>query len=182
RAIFVQARAADRWEQGAYEVWLLRGGVRLEQGDITATAEDAVLWIDRAPAYSGRPSKIIAYLEHRVAVDYGRPGEPHRETGRAAQSVRDETWFGRFHTNANITIDVPQVRQEANVAAAVFQRGMDARRPSAEVSPAQFVAPPSSVPPGAAPPVTPETLLTPPAQAAAATGQRRVRVYPRSTA
>src|SRR6185369_9680319 len=72
--IAIRASGASHWKQGAYEVWVLRGSVQIVQGTTQAKGDEAVLWIDRAEAFSGRPSKIIAYLEGKeVRVDLGKP-------------------------------------------------------------------------------------------------------------
>lgn len=125
-AVRVSAKSAHRWQQGAYDVWLLSGGVEIKQGEVIATASDAVLWIDRAASGSAEPSKIIGYLEHDVTVDYGRASE-RGEPQRLAR-IQDQTWFGRFHTRGQIDFNVPQV-EGAPANSAVYARGMDARRP-----------------------------------------------------
>ena len=58
-------------------MWVLRGRVRIEQASVKAEGDEAVLWIDRAEAFSGRPSKVIAYLDGNVHVEFGRGGDPH---------------------------------------------------------------------------------------------------------
>lgn len=124
-SVRVAARSANRWQQGAYEVWLLGGGVEIQQGDVVAKAGDAVLWIDRASEGSQQPTKIIAYLEHEVAVDYGRTsasGGPQK-----LARVEDKTWFGRFHTRGEIDFQVARV-EGAPANSALFARGLDARR------------------------------------------------------
>lgn len=172
-SVHVRADSADRWQQGAYDVWLLSGNVRIEQGDTLARSREGVLWVDRAAADSGRPSKVIAYLENDVVIDIGRPGETNPSTGRAAQTVRDKTWFGRFHTVSDVQFDVPQIRaKEPPVKPAMFARGSTAREPRTiidpAVAPAQFSA--SALMPAA------------PTQPGVVGGLRRVRVFPRSEA
>lgn len=176
-AIQVQASSAQRWTQGAYDVWMLRD-VRITQHETIAQAREAVLWVDRASPNSGRASKIIAYLEQDVVIDQQRPGPANAVSGHAAQSFRDKQWFGRFHTLAEITFDVPQVAAgEPSVKPALFERGTTARQPQTPpvarlpmvdpaVQPAQFAAP--------------EVVAAPAGQSTA--GLRRVRVFPRSNA
>ena len=48
--IWASADAANRWQQGSYEVWVLRGHCRIVQGTSVAQCGEAVLWIDRAGA------------------------------------------------------------------------------------------------------------------------------------
>jgi hypothetical protein len=73
--IGVRAGGATHWRQGAYEVWVLRGGAEIKQGSTAAKSDEAVLWVDRAEAFSERPSKVIAYLEGHVVIDFGPGGD-----------------------------------------------------------------------------------------------------------
>ncbi len=171
-SVQVRAQTADRWQQGGYDVWLLSGNVRIQQGDTIAQSREAVLWIDRAAAGSEHPSKIIAYLENDVVLDYGRPGGPNPSTGRAAQTVRDKTWFGRFHTVSDIQFDIPHIRaKEPEVKPALFARGATKREPRVifdpSVAPAQFGMP---------------AIMPAPAGQPGGLSLRRVRVFPRSDA
>lgn len=151
----IRARSATHWPQGGYEVWVLKGDCRIEQGAVSARGSEAVLWIDRAEAYSGRPSKIIAYLEGNVDVDFGRAGDPHAISKRKAQSLQDHSWIGRFHTTAGIELSAPLSGGEPQLKPAIYERGLGARSPAgATHQQAQFVqeeiAPPADQPMGAA--------------------------------
>jgi hypothetical protein len=152
RPIAIRANSATHWTQGAYEVWVLRGDCRIEQGLTAARAGEAVLWIDRAESFSGRPSRVIAYLEGNVEVDFGRPGDTHAGTGKAAQSVRDRTWLGRFQTTAGIEMAVPLTAARPGPEPGIVERGLAARDPAdaTAVQPAQFsreeIAPPAGTP------------------------------------
>lgn len=127
--IVITARHAAHWPQGAYEVWVLRGETELRQGEVVAKGAEAVLWVDRAEAFSGRASKVIAYLEGPnggVQVDFGAAGDPHAFTGRTSRSLVDSNWIGRFQTTAGIQLQTPPPAAEPNVKPAVFQRGLEA--------------------------------------------------------
>src|SRR5207253_938878 len=80
QSIQIRAGGATHWRQGAYEVWVLRGAVQIEQGTIAAKSEEGVLWIERAEAYSGRPSKVIAYLEGKVQVHFAKSAATSRSS------------------------------------------------------------------------------------------------------
>ena len=73
--IVIRGKEARTWEQGSYEVWHIRGGAEIRQGKVVARAAEGIFWIDRAEAFSGRPSKVIAYLEgsggDKVSVEFG---------------------------------------------------------------------------------------------------------------
>ena len=142
--IRIRAGGATHWPQGSYEVWVLRGDCRIEQGDVSARGSDAVLWIDRAEAYSGRPSKVIAYVEGNVIVNFGRRGDPHSISRRESERLETQSWLGRFHTTAGIELAVPVTGAEPSVKPAIFERGLKpaapsracrARRPASPVRP-----------------------------------------------
>jgi hypothetical protein len=149
--IRIRATSASHWPQGSYEVWVLRGDCRIEQGEVSARASDAVLWIDRAEAFSGRPSKVIAYIEGGVNVEFGKRGDPHSISQRQSQTLQDKSWLGRFHTTAGIEMAAPVTGSEPAVKPALFERGRTAWAPQV-VQPAQFsaeeIAPPSGQPVG----------------------------------
>lgn len=126
QAIAIRAGSATHWRQGAYEVWVLAGRVEMTQGDVTTRSEEAVLWIDRAEAFSGNPSKIIAYLEGRVKINFGRSPQARKVAGVAGQRLEAQTWMGRFHTTAGIELAAPQYAPPPTQPA-IFHRGLSAR-------------------------------------------------------
>jgi hypothetical protein len=168
--VSISAGTATHWKQGQYDVYVLRGDLQIKQGSTVATAPEAVLWIDRAEPYTGRSSKVIAYLEGpqgSVHVDFGRGGDPHALTGRKAQSLTDRAWLGWFYTQAGIELSVPVPTGEPQVKPAIFERGLEARDPSkydAQIAAMQ---------------IRREEIAAPAAQAAPRQG-RRVRFFPRS--
>ncbi len=115
-AIVISAQAANRWQQGTLEVWLLRGKCHLVQGYDEAVCQEAVFWIDHAPAASHQRSKVIAYLEGNVGVRLVRDREP--------VEIRDQKWFGRFSTIRDVQISAgavagkPDIRCPASISAA----------------------------------------------------------------
>jgi hypothetical protein len=137
QSIAISAGSATHWRQGSYEVWVLRGAVRVTQGATAARGNEAVLWVDRAEAFSGRPSKVIAYFEGDVHVEFAR-----------GQHLEDRSWLGRFHTTAGIEISAPLSGGEPQIRPAIFERGAAARQN--EVQPAQYtreeIAPPVATP------------------------------------
>lgn len=147
--IVIRGQEARTWEQGSYEVWHIRGGAEIRQGQVVARAPEGIFWIDRAETFSGRPSKVIAYMEgsgsEKVSVQFGPAGNPDALGHGKPTSLTDRTWLGRFHTLAGIQIAAPLTGQgKPQVAPAIFERGVDARSPSSsrtEVTPAQFSQP-----------------------------------------
>jgi len=196
-AVQITAQAGNRWQVGAYDVWILQGNCAIRQGATTARCGEAVLWIDRAEAAEMRPNKVIAYLEGNVDIAWdAKPGAPR---------LTDRTWFGRFFTTAEVDVRAGTTAGRPDVLPAIYWRGMDRRNPEvndegrrARVQPAQFTSPVSPAPAPAVhgagtytlPPGTPvpsgATLPeSRPGQAVPIVpslpgGTRRDRVFPRS--
>ena len=121
-SIVVTAEAANRWMQGSYEVWLLRGNCRISQGPSWARCREAVLWIAHSsPMEQGR-AKVIAYLEGDVTVQTQRDGTSAR--------VADETWLGRFISAVGVDVDVGHSVGEPSQKPAIYQRGIARRSES----------------------------------------------------
>jgi len=153
--ISVTAQAGTRWAQGAYEVWVLQGDCRIQQGSDSASGNEAVLWILRQDVTAHKPHTVLAYLEGNVAIDIRQDGARTRLT--------DQAWFGRLATVASIEVRPGQVSPPPPTPPPIFGRAT-AQRDAA----AGRVGPTSPV---AAPP--PATSNLPP-------GTRRIRVFPRS--
>ena len=146
--IVVSAERSQRLQEGQYAVWVLQGRCEIRQGDVVARSQDAVLWIDAAQEAASSPSRIIAYLEHDVMIDWGRTGPPHRTSGKQAQTVSGRSWLGRFHTTAGIDVRVPE-GSPLTSGSQMVQRGKEALNwtASAAVQPAQFITPLPTVAP-----------------------------------
>lgn len=185
--IEVEGTEAVRWHQNAVEAWVVRQCV-IRQGVMTARAEEAVLWVDHGSVLDRKETRATVYLEGSVEIDFGREGQVHPVTGRAAQSIRDHTWFGRLVAQAPINFKVRHVTSDPLERPAVYHRGYARfeRATDTGVRLAQFTTQPPlpaqplfSGPPAAQPPA--ETL--PPAPMAAVSGApKRVQVGPRSNA
>jgi hypothetical protein len=198
--IRVTAAAGNRWQVGVYEVWSLRGDCVIRQGAAYARCAEAVLWIDRSGTESQQPQKVIAYLEGNVemALDT-RPGAPQ---------LRDRTWFGRLLSAARVEVLATTAGGKPETLPAIYWRGMErwgvqpaaddgkagaistvpprAAGQSSEVRPAQFVAPAPPAPAGGTTSgsgtlgMFPATRPEAPGPRMISSGQRRVRVFPRS--
>ena len=160
--VVVSAEAANRWQQGSYEVWLLRGNCRIVQGNDVIQCREAAVWVDQSGVASGQPSKVIAYLEGDVLLQLSRMGHPVR--------ITDQTWFGRFQTSGGVQVQAGSVAGRPDVLPGIYQRGMERRDPASpdvlrrtEVKPVQFASPRIEQPVGQPLP----------------TGTRRIRVFPR---
>ena len=131
--IVVSAEQSGRWQEGQYEVLLLHGNCEIRQGDVHAQAQDAVLWIDPGDPLAGTPTKIIAYLETEVVIDFGQAGA----------ELEDRHWLGRFHTSASVELHIPRGDRPGTLPT-VVHRGIEAWHSDMDdkVQPAQFEGPP----------------------------------------
>ncbi len=119
-AIRIDAQSANRWWQGAYEVWLLRGNCVISQGRSFARGDEAVVWIERNTDGNGT-SKLIVYLEGKTElVIQGNGG---------ADRLTDHSWFGRFFTDEAIQISVANPGPEPKIKPAVFDAALARRDP-----------------------------------------------------
>jgi hypothetical protein len=159
--VIVSAESGASWQQGVYEVWVLRGNCRLRQGSDTAAAQEAVLWIDRTDTLEKGRGKAIAYLEGGVSIDFNHD--------RARTRLSDKSWLGRFYTDTSIEVSAARVMPAPEALPAIYERGLARRRQSAEgaVRQVQFQQPEVLPAPG------PEGPFPP--------GTRRIRVFSRSS-
>lgn len=98
-AIRVRAQEARRQTQGCYEAVTLRGDIRIHQGTFTATAEEAVFWIDLSlpeSAYRNQARKFLLDLKGNCEIKI------------EGQTVRDDQWTGRLFSyfEADLQSDV----------------------------------------------------------------------------
>ncbi len=119
----ISADTANRWTQGGYEVWLLRGNVAMTQGPMQTRSQEGVLWIKRSGDFGDRQNLVIAYLEGDVHINYQRAGMPFE--------LKDNVWFGELFTTSQVTVRTPEPGPEPNPKPAVFQRADQRRDPYA---------------------------------------------------
>ncbi len=173
--IVISAQAANRWQEGAYEVWLLRGDCRVQQGEDVAICQEAVFWIDHATSASHRRSQVIAYLQGNVCIRLVRDREP--------LEIHDQKWFGRFFTIHDVQIHASMVAGKPDVLPGIYQNGMNARNPEfadslrqTRVDQAQYIAPNEPPRPGQP---SPSAEPVPAGTPAIPQGARRIRVFAR---
>jgi hypothetical protein len=170
--IRITADHASRWREGAFDVWLLSGGCEIRQGEVVTASREAVLWVDLGDPLSKTPSKIIAYLERDVVIDFAHGRQAHNITNRRAHTITEKTWLGRFHTVVGIDFDVSVEGRLPRSELPVVRRGVAARQTEYDgmVRRAQLTQPlqlpstlqPSAVPPFGAPANTPPAFAIPP--------------------
>lgn len=151
--LWVHADHGTKWTEGGYQVWHLSGNVQLRQGSVSASSRQAIVWLDAADRESGIQNKVLIYLEGGVAVDHARVGTVHRLTGESAESIRGNTWFGRFQTTSPVDVEVTTTGPPPVTKPAIYDRGARAGGLVNQfpVQPAQFATPVPAAPPPAGP-------------------------------
>jgi hypothetical protein len=168
--IVVAADVASYWQEGVYDVYLLRGNCYINQGLTYARSREAVIWIERGGPAGEPPHKVIAFLEGEVAINYQQPSAAQGAAAKAAgaMALTDKKWFGRFHSVLPVDVRPTKVEPLPANKPPVYQHALAARDPNAPVGsgvqPAQFAEP----------------VPTPPATAGPPPGMVRIRVQSRS--
>ena len=144
-SISVSSAKITRWREGQYDVLHLAGGVRIQQRPIVATADEAIIWVEKPSDSVGKQHKVIVYLESDVVIDLA--GLDPESTDGPAERIVDEKWLGRFFTRATVNLD--QVTQPLgnNIHPAIFSRAQAALAGGTESSVQQtgFLKPQQSV-------------------------------------
>ncbi|MCA9102878.1 MAG: LPS-assembly protein LptD [Planctomycetales bacterium] len=160
--ISLSADEGTTWQQGAYEIWHLRGHLEVAQGDTNAHADEAIVWIDRSGIVADTPTdeplasadrltatptitKLIVYLEGNVVARHTSPGRPMEMT--------DRNWLARFYSQQPPRVNVARRLAASDQPLALFARARAARDATlhdAAVTPVQYTQP-MSVPPPAFP-------------------------------
>lgn len=177
--INVSADQANRWVEGQYVVWLLRGRCVIGQGSNICRGNDAVLWIKQGDGTKEHPTKVIAYLEGDVQIEAGRRPD-YRQSALAASN--DRGWLGRFLTIATAHVSTPSPpRPEPTVKPAFYQNAVDERNPKDAITRTQYVPSNRGEPPAAAHvPPPPGTTTQPTTQTPEGVGNlRRIQIFPR---
>ncbi|MEL7497517.1 MAG: organic solvent tolerance protein OstA [Planctomycetota bacterium] len=101
----VDASEISHWNHGGYEVLHLKSAVNIVQGNLTAKADEGIVWVEIPDASSEElirsrltdpPNyKVIIYLEGNVEVE------------QSDQNMRivDDQWFGRLFTSETVDLD-----------------------------------------------------------------------------
>ncbi|HEY2840286.1 MAG TPA: hypothetical protein VGJ26_14110, partial [Pirellulales bacterium] len=148
KPISFSADQANRWQDGEFEVWWLRGHCLVSQEDITAIGDEAILWIKTEGDLSHRMTRVISYIEGEVTVSQGprpNPGE------RPSNCLQDRRWMHRFYSSLPPQNKIASPGAEPATKPALYDRALARRTQSNDelVRQAQFITPvdPSQVAP-----------------------------------
>lgn len=207
KPISFSADQANRWQDGEFEVWWLRGHIEVSQAEITSIGDEAILWIKRDGELQERVTRLTSYIEGEVTVSQGprpKPGE------RPQNGIQDRRWIYTFYSTLPPQNKIPTPGAEPAKKPAILDRALALRAQKLDdlVRQAQYVVPdpaqapppdavrlppitntippsavidPNAVPPGALPPgaLPPGAVVVPPALPAP-NGPRKLDFYPRS--
>ena len=142
--VATEAESIEYWEQGSMQVLHLHGPIKITQGNIVATANDAILLVERTDSALGSNEfptsqfpvadmltgsdngtrKVIAYLEGNVVIDIAR--QESNGSPLPSDRIVDDVWLGRFITESKVGLNVEPVASQPNPRPLVFQRAMTA--------------------------------------------------------
>lgn len=126
--ISVSANDASRWKQGAYDVWHMKGDVRIGQGSSLITADEGIIWSEKADPTRQIPAKLIVYVEGKdVTVSRGRFGNDHAVTGEANDELHGPNWLGRLYSNFGVQFNIPIIGASPAKLPSIHQRALKAR-------------------------------------------------------
>lgn len=127
--IHVRANMVARTVRGSYEVLAFRGQCQLRQGELTATCEDLILWVDRdRPSDPSQPGKFICTMEGGVQMSWD-----------SKPLLQDSRWMGHLFSFQDISLQVLSEQNRNDIPR------MDwSRESSSWVIPAQFAGPPAN--------------------------------------
>ncbi len=173
----ISAQSASHWEQGCYEVWVLEGDCRIEQGRSTATSEAAVVWVLRETVQGLPRTRCIAYLERQVRAELFE--------GENWAKVAADDWLYEFETVSSFRMKVPRATEDPSPRPPIYERALKRRDPDAAgLRKTQHLAQPGISPLPNAPGITPGPQVEAPPAAvlqALPPGSRRLLMNPRST-
>ena len=136
-----------RWRLGHYEILHLSGDVKITQQELSAAANEAILWVE-APTESEPQSihKIIVYLEGQAVIELPRQGDPaaHRVSGTQKDRIVDQQWLGRLFTAGTVDLSQVAVPLGDSPPPEIFARAQEALNSgiSGNVEQVQFVGQP----------------------------------------
>ncbi len=136
--IHVQAQTVAKQSRGSYDVYAFRGECSLRQGELSATCDDLIIWVDRTPPSDPNiPRKIITTMEGNVSLYW-----------EANKLLQDARWMGHLFSFQDIQPNVQATENRSDIPRLDWSR----ESTYSAVVPAQYTAPGTNA---AAPPLLP---------------------------
>ena len=102
--IRLAAAQVSRWQEGSYEVFVLRGRCELVQGEQRITGDSAVVWLERSEPYSLQPHRVTIYVENVLVAsgeDAGGRGD------RPGTRLKADSWNTQWQSFREIRFGFP---------------------------------------------------------------------------
>ena len=129
--VSINADRMTAWIEGQAEVLHLQGNVDIEQANVRATADEAIIWIQNA-VDDESTHKLIIFMEgEQVIVRHDRDGDPHDKTGFAEDAIVDQQWLGRLYCSDSVNVSQTPTELDGDPPA-IFARGWQVRREDSE--------------------------------------------------
>ena len=126
----------QRWRQGSWDVFYLKGQVNLQQGSVVMTSGECIVWVE-TPA-GDTAATVLIYMENSVVVQV--PGQSPQDPPNRFQ---DEQWLGRMRTRAGVQFNDFVQEISPDNAPAIFDRGLQLREQELQqIRQAQYVISP----------------------------------------
>ena len=138
-AVSIAGPQAARWQQGRYDVLLLPQGATFRQGNVSGSAQQGVVWVERHET-GDEPHRVLVYLEGAVHVAYY---DQAKEQQRPRTEIVDRVWFGRLQTLDDVQLRVDTFTPEPPNKPPLWGRAMATLEAGGgwPVQPAQFTIP-----------------------------------------
>lgn len=152
-SIYIRAETVARQTRGSYDVLAFRGTCQLRQGELQASCQELILWVDRtAPTDPSQPHKYICTMEGDVQM-----------TWDSKPLLSDARWMGHLFSYQEIASNVRAEETRGDIPRLDWSRD-----PANAVVPAQYSGPAFAGSGAAtmAPPLLPQNTLPPPAPVA----------------
>ena len=121
-SVSIDADQIKHWVQNDFEVLHLQGKVRIQQATLTATAGEAIVWIEIPDNNQPeKPHQVLVYLEQAVTVDL-----TENTVNQSSDRIKDHAWYGRLQTTG--TVDLNRRSEELTTGQpTLFKRAQRAR-------------------------------------------------------
>ena len=99
-SVSINADQIKHWVESDFEVLHLRGNVKIQQATLSATSDEAIVWIEIPNnERSEKPHQVLVYLEQNVTVDLAET-TPNQSSDR----IKDHAWYGRLQTTRTVDL------------------------------------------------------------------------------
>ena len=122
-SISASATSGASWNENGYQVVLLTGDVKVLQAELSASADEAVLFLQANLDADVPHRKAIVYLEGNVIVDTPTNANTTEPPGQhRSNRIVDQVWLGRLYTEQEIQLTGGIQTQDLATSAPIYER------------------------------------------------------------